>query len=121
MFRLVSLNLNGIRSAANKGFIEWAAAAGADCMGVQELKVHVDDMPEPLKAFAGMNGHFHHAEKKGYSGVGLYTRKEPSHVIVGFDRKEFDAEHAATLGNAPVMTPGAVHAREGDGRRAPCR
>ena len=65
-------------------------------MGVQELKVHVDDMPAPLKAFAGMNGHFHHAEKKGYSGVGLYTRHEPSDVIIGLGgadpSAEFDTE-----------------------------
>ena len=96
MFRLVSLNLNGIRSAANKGLLPWAEALSADCMGVQELKVHVDDMPEPLKAFAGMNGHFHHAEKKGYSGVGLYTKHEPSDVIIGLGANdpsgEFDPE-----------------------------
>jgi exodeoxyribonuclease-3 len=96
VFRLVSLNLNGIRSAASKGLVPWAESVSADCMGVQELKVHVDDMPAPLKAFAGMNGHFHHAEKKGYSGVGLYTRHEPSDVIVGLGGAdpsgEFDTE-----------------------------
>ena len=43
-FRLVTLNLNGIRSAANKGFVEWAALAGADCMGVQEVKAQADDI-----------------------------------------------------------------------------
>jgi exodeoxyribonuclease-3 len=68
----------------------------ADCMGVQELKVHVEDMPAPLKSFAGLNGHFHHAEKKGYSGVGLYTRHEPSDVIIGLGERdttrEFDLE-----------------------------
>ena len=96
VFRLVSLNLNGIRSAATKGLVPWAESVSADCMGVQELKVHVDDMPAPLKAFAGLNGHFHHAEKKGYSGVGLYTRHEPSDVIVGLGANdpsgEFDPE-----------------------------
>ena len=83
MFRLVSLNLNGVRSAATKGLVPWAESVSADCMGVQELKVHVDDMPAPLKTIAGMNGHFHHAEKKGYSGVGMYTKHEPSDVIIG--------------------------------------
>ncbi|MDE2401195.1 MAG: exodeoxyribonuclease III [Burkholderiales bacterium] len=96
MFRLVSLNLNGIRSAATKGLVPWAEELSADCMGVQELKVHVDDMPEPLKAFADMRGHFHHAEKKGYSGVGLYSRHEPSDVLIGLGTHdvttEFDAE-----------------------------
>ncbi len=91
-FRLVTLNLNGIRSAADKGFVEWAAEAGADCMGVQEVKAQAADVAGRFERVAGLDGHFHFADKKGYSGVGLYTAKAPSAVIVGFDRKEFDAE-----------------------------
>ena len=91
-FRLVTLNLNGIRSAADKGFLQWADEAGADCMGVQEVKAQATDVAGRFERVAGMDGHFHFAEKKGYSGVGLYTRKAPSDVIVGFDRDEFDAE-----------------------------
>jgi exodeoxyribonuclease-3 len=91
-FRLVTLNLNGIRSAADKGFVQWADEAGADCMGVQEVKAQATDVAGRFERVAGMDGHFHFAEKKGYSGVGLYTRKAPSDVIVGFDRDEFDAE-----------------------------
>ena len=92
MFRLVTLNLNGIRSAADKGFVEWAAQSGADCMGVQELKAQADVLDERFTRVGGLDGHFHCAEKKGYSGVGLYTRKAPSDVIIGFDGGEFDAE-----------------------------
>ena len=92
MFRLVTLNLNGIRSAADKGFLEWAAQTGADCMGVQELKAQADTVAGRFARVAGLDGHFHYAEKKGYSGVGLYTGKAPSQVIVGFDPAEFDAE-----------------------------
>jgi len=91
-FRLVTLNLNGIRSAANKGFVEWAESAGADCMGVQEVKAQHEHVAERFDKVAGMGGHFHYAQKKGYSGVGLYTRKAPSAVIAGFDADEFDAE-----------------------------
>jgi exodeoxyribonuclease-3 len=91
-FRLVTLNLNGIRSAAAKGFLEWAGEAGADCMGVQEVKAQAEDVSGRFEKVAGMNGHFHFAEKKGYSGVGLYARKAPSAVITGFGSKEFDAE-----------------------------
>lgn len=91
-FRLISLNLNGIRSAATKGFVEWTASVGADCMGVQELKAQRDDIAGRFEQVAGLTGHFHFAEKKGYSGVGLYTRKAPSDVIVGFGAQEFDAE-----------------------------
>jgi exodeoxyribonuclease III len=92
LFRLVTLNLNGIRSAADKGFLEWAAQAGADCMGVQEVKAQHEHVADRFEQVAGMQGHFHYAEKKGYSGVGLYTRKKPSDVIIGFDGGEFDTE-----------------------------
>ena len=70
-FRLVTLNLNGIRSAATKGFVQWAETAGADCMGVQELKAQAADVSGRFERVAGLNGHFHYAETKGYSGVGL--------------------------------------------------
>ncbi|BAL98006.1 exodeoxyribonuclease III [Rubrivivax gelatinosus] len=90
-FRLVTLNLNGIRSAANKGFLDWAAAAAADCMGVQEVKAQAADVAGRFERVGGLDGHFHYAQKKGYSGVGLYTRHEPSDVV-GFDGGEFDAE-----------------------------
>jgi exodeoxyribonuclease-3 len=92
MFRLVTLNLNGIRSAASKGFIEWAQAAGADCMGVQEVRAQAADMAGRFDTLGPMAGHFHLAQKKGYAGVGLYTHKEPSDVSAGFDKDEFDAE-----------------------------
>jgi exodeoxyribonuclease-3 len=91
-FRLVTLNLNGIRSAANKGFVAWAESTAADCMGVQEVKAQADDVAGRLDQVAGLQGHFHYAQKKGYSGVGLYTRKKPSDVITGIGDPEFDAE-----------------------------
>lgn len=91
-FRLISLNLNGIRSAASKGLIAWAESAGTDCMGVQELKAQAPDVAGRFDTVAGLTGYFHCAQKKGYSGVGLYTRREPSDVIQGFDAEEFDAE-----------------------------
>ena len=92
MFRLVSLNLNGIRSAANKGFEAWAESVAADCMGVQEVKAQADTVVGRFDNVAGMRGHFHFAEKKGYSGVGMYTRKTPSDVVLGIGNAEFDAE-----------------------------
>ncbi len=92
MFRLLTLNLNGIRSAANKGFIEWAASAGADCMGVQEIKAQHADVAGRFDEVAGLKGHFHFARKKGYAGVGVYSRKTPSDVIIGLGHDEFDAE-----------------------------
>ncbi len=91
-FRLVTLNLNGIRSAASKGFVAWAESIAPDCMGVQEVKAQADDVVGRLDRVAGLQGHFHYAQKKGYSGVGLYTRKKPSEVVIGLGDPEFDAE-----------------------------
>ena len=92
MFKLTSLNLNGIRSAANKGVEAWLDKAKPDCICVQEVKAQAADIEGRFEQLAGMQGYFHFAEKKGYSGVGLYTRHTPSDVRVGFDPSEFDAE-----------------------------
>ncbi|MEO5661487.1 MAG: exodeoxyribonuclease III [Polaromonas sp.] len=92
MFKLTSLNLNGIRSAASKGLQQWVAQSMPDCICVQELKAQATDLSGRFEAIAEHKGYFHFAEKKGYSGVGIYTRHEPSDVIVGFGSTEFDAE-----------------------------
>ena len=92
MIRVVTLNLNGIRSAARKGWLEWAAAQRADVLCVQEVKAQEADLDETLREVDGMRGHFHLAQKKGYSGVGLYSRRRPKSVRTGFGSAEFDAE-----------------------------
>lgn len=92
MFKLTSLNLNGIRSAASKGVEAWIAANTPDCICVQEVKAQHADVAGKFDQLAGLKGHFHFAEKKGYSGVGVYSRHEPSDVVVGFGSPEFDAE-----------------------------
>ncbi len=92
MLRVITLNLNGIRSAARKGVFRWLARQKADIFCVQELKAQAADMTAELLAPAGFHGYFHYAEKKGYSGVGLYCRREPDRVIEGLGIQEFDAE-----------------------------
>jgi exodeoxyribonuclease III len=92
VFRLVTLNLNGIRSAASKGLEAWASGLDADCIGVQELKAQASDIGERFSTIAGLRGHFHFARKPGYSGVGLFARAEPGEVVIGFGSREFDAE-----------------------------
>ncbi|MFN4359827.1 MAG: exodeoxyribonuclease III [Hylemonella sp.] len=92
MFKLVSLNLNGIRSATSKGLETWIEQTRPDCMGVQEVKAQAPDVTGRFEQLAGLQGYFHYAEKKGYSGVGLYTRHTPSDVVTGFDGGEFDTE-----------------------------
>ena len=92
MFKLTSLNLNGIRSASNKGLEAWLAAYKPDCICVQEIKAQAPDVQGRFEELAGLKGYFQFAEKKGYSGVGVYTRHEPSDVIIGYGSQEFDAE-----------------------------
>lgn len=92
MFKLTSLNLNGIRSATSKGAESWIDALRPDCICVQEVKAQASDVEGRFEALAGLQGYFHFAEKKGYSGVGIYTRHEPSEVLRGYGTPEFDAE-----------------------------
>ena len=92
LFKLTSLNLNGIRSATSKGLEPWLAAHQPDCICVQEVKAQAEHMEGSFKSLAGLKGYFHLAEKKGYSGVGIYTKHEPSDVVIGYGSPEFDAE-----------------------------
>lgn len=92
MLKIVSANLNGIRSAAKKGFFDWMSKENAHFVCVQELKAQAADMTAEFLAPHGYRGHFHYAEKKGYSGVGIYSKFEPDAVQVGFGVGEFDAE-----------------------------
>jgi exodeoxyribonuclease-3 len=92
LFKLTSLNLNGIRSATTKGVEAWLEQHAPDCICVQEVKAQAGDVAGKFEALAGLKGHFQFAEKKGYSGVGVYSRHEPSDVVIGFDGGEFDAE-----------------------------
>jgi exodeoxyribonuclease-3 len=90
--RIISLNMNGIRSAARKGALEWLATQQADVICVQELKAQQADMTAELLSHDNHTGWFHYAEKKGYSGSGLYARVPPATTHIGFKSQEFDAE-----------------------------
>lgn len=92
MLRIITLNLNGIRSAWNKGVLPWMAAQKADIVCLQELKAQEADLSEDMKAPDGLDAYYHVAEKKGYSGVGLWCRREPDDVKIGLGNTEFDAE-----------------------------
>ena len=92
MFRIISANLNGIRSAVKKGFLPWAIKQKADFICMQELKAQRDDLEDSILNPDGMHGFFHHADKKGYSGCGIYTPHKPDEVLYGYGNEEFDAE-----------------------------
>ncbi len=92
MFRIVTLNLNGIRSAYAKGLLAWLSEQDADIVCLQELKAQEADLTPEMRAPAGYTGYFHCANKRGYSGVGIYTKKAPDEVVVGVGRPDIDGE-----------------------------
>lgn len=104
--RIISANLNGIRSAANKGFFSWLEQQQADVVCLQELKAQEADLTAQMRNPAGLEGYFHYADKKGYSGVGIYCRRKPDQVIVGLGIADIDAEGRylrADFGNLSVV------------------
>ena len=107
MLRIISLNLNGIRSAWSKNVLPWVVAQDADIVCLQELKAQLPDLTPEMQAPDGMQAFYHCAEKKGYSGVGIWSRKKPDRVIEGFDGGEFDSEGRyirADFGNLSVIS-----------------
>lgn len=92
MLKIISINLNGIRSAAKKGFFYWLKEQSADFICIQELKAQKTDMTIELLMPYGYIGNFHYAQKKGYAGVGLYSKHIPKVVHTSFDIQEFDYE-----------------------------
>lgn len=75
-----------------KGFYEYIAASGADIVCVQELKAQEADLSDEMKNPHGMHGHWHCAEKRGYSGVAVYSKRAPDNVQIGMGIEEFDRE-----------------------------
>jgi len=93
MLRIITLNLNGIRSAFVKGFPRWLARQRADVVCLQEIKAQEADLADLALVPEGYHGHYHCCTtKRGYSGVALYSRVAPGRVLRGFGSREFDPE-----------------------------
>jgi exodeoxyribonuclease-3 len=90
--RIITLNANGIRSAARKGFFDWLDRQDADVVCVQETKAQLDQLADPQFHPKGYHCYYFDAGKKGYSGVAVYSRVKPQDVIIGYGSREFDAE-----------------------------
>jgi exodeoxyribonuclease-3 len=92
MLRIITLNLNGIRSAARKGLFAWLARQRADIVCVQEVKAQPGDMSPEITEPGKFQSFFHCANKRGYSGVGLYSRRLPAKVTEGIGIADIDHE-----------------------------
>ena len=91
--KVISINLNGIRAAARKGLYEWLPKVDADIICLQELKAQPDQIEgEPFHP-EGYHTYFHAADKKGYSGVGIYCKQKPDNVRIGLGEGFDEADH----------------------------
>ena len=90
--RVITINTNGIRSAAKKGFYEWLNKTGADVVCIQETKAQEDQLTHDQYKPEGYYCHYHDAVKKGYSGVAIYSRVKPKKVIEGLGWHDIDIE-----------------------------
>lgn len=91
-FKLASWNVNGLRAIAKKGLFEWIDKEQPDVACLQETKIGQEQLTKDLMERKGYLSYFSHAEKKGYSGVGIYTREKPKEVLHGFGIQKFDSE-----------------------------
>ena len=90
--KVVTFNANGIRAAARKGFYEWMLDVDADFVCIQELKAQEDQLTDEMLTPAGYVGHFHCAQKKGYSGTAIYSKHSSICVEFGLGWDDFDSE-----------------------------
>ena len=90
--RIISANLNGIRSADSKGFFEWLKLQGADAVCLQETRIQPEQLSLSMLEPVGLKSAFEFAVKRGYSGVGLYFKKKPDRIQRGIGWAEMDSE-----------------------------
>ena len=119
--KIISLNLNGIRSAKNKGVYAWLKKQDADLVCMQEIKAQAADMHEDMLALEGYYAYFHYADKKGYSGVGIYSKQKADAVIEGLGIADIDSEGRyleVRLGNLSVVSLYLPSGSSGEERQA---
>ncbi len=119
--KIISLNLNGIRSATNKGFLHWLQIEQPDILCMQEIKAQAADMTAEMLNPQGYFGYFHYAEKRGYSGVGIYTKIKPDLVIEGLGIGDIDSEGRyieCQFGNLSVVSLYLPSGSSGEERQA---
>ncbi|MCB1664484.1 MAG: exodeoxyribonuclease III [Pseudomonadales bacterium] len=105
--RIMTLNCNGIRSAAKKGFFDWLKDSDVDVVCLQETKAQIDQLSDPMFTPAGYHCYYFDAQKKGYSGTALYARRKPDQVSTGLGFAIADEEGRyiqADFGNLSVAS-----------------
>ncbi|MFJ8200061.1 exodeoxyribonuclease III [Streptomyces sp. NPDC096152] len=114
MLTVTTANVNGLRAAAKKGFVEWLADTSADVLCLQEVRAEPHQLPEHVRAPEGWHVVHAPAAAKGRAGVGLYTRREPDRVRVGFGSAEFDAAGRYVEADLPGVTVASLYLPSGE-------
>lgn len=102
--KIYSWNVNGIRAAAQKGFVEWVKAELPDILGLQEVKATEDQIDDSIKSIPGYHTFFHPAERKGYSGTAVYYKNEPLSISTGLSDERFNHEGRTIIMEYPEFT-----------------
>ncbi|MFE0486575.1 exodeoxyribonuclease III [Streptomyces griseoaurantiacus] len=113
MLTVTSVNVNGLRAAARKGFVEWLAATSADVLCLQEVRAEQHQLPEEVREPQGWHVVHAPAAAKGRAGVSLYTRREPDAVRVGFGSTEFDVSGRYVEADLPGVTVASLYLPSG--------
>lgn len=111
---VTSVNVNGLRAAAKKGFVEWLAETSADVLCLQEVRAEPQQLPEEVRAPEGWYVTHAPAAAKGRAGVSLYTRREPDRVQVGFGSAEFDGSGRYVEADLPGVTVASLYLPSGE-------
>ncbi|AKF81557.1 exodeoxyribonuclease III [Myxococcus fulvus 124B02] len=114
--RVVSWNVNGLRSAHTKGFLPWLSGARAQVVALQEVRARPEQLPNEVRAPARWKTHFSAAERPGYSGVGLFSRDEPDTVETRLGVPEMDVEGRLQLARFGKLTVANVYFPNGNGK-----
>lgn len=102
--KIISWNVNGIRAVHKKGFIDWVKKENPDILCLQETKAHIEQLSEELINIKGYKSYFSSGERKGYSGVCIYTKSEPINISRGFNIPKFDNEGRIITAEYPDYT-----------------
>ncbi len=102
--KLYSWNVNGIRAAEKKGFVEWVTDAQPDILCLQEVKASEDQISNTIKNISGYQTYFHPAERKGYSGTAVFYKEEPLSITTGLSDDRFNHEGRTIIMEYPDFT-----------------
>lgn len=119
--KVITYNVNGIRAAIGKGLIDWMQEAKPDVLCLQEIKAQADQIPVLSFQEIGYQCYFFPAQKKGYSGVAVLTKQEPSNVVYGMDMPVYDNEGRflrADFGDLSIVSVYHPSGSSGDERQA---